>query len=157
MQCRIWSSCVDCRMHAKTVRSGSAHSLGDRILDFYLGQDSGALLACADALASQFVAPGGGPAATGICGQMFEILSDHPWGGQFSELCELPSGRSITHRFPQAAGWGWQAQLQHYRSRFGDPPTWIAWLHPLHRRAVCHLALQTGFKLRVQVSASSRG
>ncbi|WP_263564701.1 hypothetical protein [Paucibacter sp. DJ1R-11] len=143
-------------MNAKTFRCGPVHSLGDQILDFYVGQDPGALLACADALASQFVAPGGGPAATGICGQVLEILSDHPWVGQLSELCELPSGRSITHRFPQATGWGCQAQLQHYRSRFGEPPIWVAWLHPTHRRALCHLALQTGFKLRARVSESRR-
>ena len=68
-------------------------------------------------------------------------------GGNFSEIVTTKDGRQISFDFAQATGMAWNAKKSAYSSLFGEPPTWLLALHPVHRTRLCDLSLDIGLPL----------
>lgn len=70
------------------------------------------------------------------------ILSKSPGHGSFSERHTLPSGEEVIHRCSQATGLAALHFSHIYHAQFGEPPSWLAVSHPIHRRQLCEWALE---------------
>ncbi len=67
--------------------------------------------------------------------------------GRYTEEYILPSGLKVTHHLSLATGLGAQHELYKYRSKFGEPPSWLRFCHPSHRIDLCRMALKTSTHL----------
>ena len=80
--------------------------------------------------------------------QIRELLQsaarDRLSGGQFGEVVAVDNGQQITYQFPLATGMAWQAKKSSYLRRFGELPTWVQLLHPMHRISLCNISLGVG-------------
>lgn len=83
--------------------------------------------------------------------QIRELLQsaarDRLSGGQFGEVVAVDNGQQITYQFPLATGMAWQAKKSSYLRRFGELPTWVQLLHPMHRISLCNISLGVGLPL----------
>lgn len=79
------------------------------------------------------------------------VATDLISGGQFKEVVADEDGRQIVYEFPLATGMAWGVKKSSYLSLFGEPPSWVSMLHPIHRIRLCDLSLNAGKPLPKEI------
>ena len=63
-------------------------------------------------------------------------------GGSFREAVSTGIGEELLHEFSLASVMSWTRNKEIYERRFGQVPSWLMTVNPVHRTAICRIALE---------------
>jgi len=63
-------------------------------------------------------------------------------GGSFRETISTGIGEELLHEFSLASAMSWTRNKEIYERRFGQVPSWLMTVNPVHRPALCRIALE---------------